>query len=172
MYQPLVPCSACRRHVRATESACPFCSASLTSAGAKGTAREVAAATTRGMSRAAILALGAAIAVTACSSDDDPGTGNGTGQVGTGGTAGSAGAGGESGEGGTAGTAGTAGAGGDNGDAGSAAALYGIPPGGNGGAPDDGGNAPEYGAPPAGAGGAPDDPGSGNADYGAPPPNP
>jgi hypothetical protein len=35
MYQPLAPCTACRRHVRATEAACPFCG------GAIGVARNV-----------------------------------------------------------------------------------------------------------------------------------
>jgi hypothetical protein len=29
MYQPLAPCTACRRHVRATEAACPFCGGSV-----------------------------------------------------------------------------------------------------------------------------------------------
>jgi hypothetical protein len=29
MYQPLAPCTACRRHVRATEAACPFCGGPL-----------------------------------------------------------------------------------------------------------------------------------------------
>ena len=29
MYQPLLPCPACHRHVRATEGHCPFCDAAL-----------------------------------------------------------------------------------------------------------------------------------------------
>lgn len=29
MYQPLAPCTACRRHVRATEAACPFCGGAI-----------------------------------------------------------------------------------------------------------------------------------------------
>lgn len=34
MNEPLVPCSACRRHVRAGESSCPFCRASRVGAAA------------------------------------------------------------------------------------------------------------------------------------------
>jgi hypothetical protein len=29
MYEPLAPCPGCRRHVRATSAACPFCGARL-----------------------------------------------------------------------------------------------------------------------------------------------
>lgn len=56
MYQPLAPCTGCRRHVRMSESACPFCGA-LPSAAAS----EVAGPMGR-MSRAALLAAGLAIA--------------------------------------------------------------------------------------------------------------
>lgn len=174
MYQPLVPCASCHRHVRASEAACPFCSSALPRA----TARDQVATT--GLSRAAVLALGAALSIVACS-DDDSGTGNKTGEIGQGGASAGSSSGGNS-----SGGASSAGNGGAAGD-GSAMALYGAPPpGGAGGdttapaygAPPQAGAGgesagPVYGAPPpAGAGGAaggPDDPGSGNADYGAPP---
>jgi hypothetical protein len=166
MYQPLVPCSSCHRHVRATEAACPFCASALPNA--RALAREQV--NTGGLSRAAVLALGAALSLVACS-DDDSGTGTGTGQIGAGGAAGSS-AGGAAGASGGAAGSGTAGAAGDQGFGGSA--LYGAPPPQGGAGGDTAG--PVYGAPPAagagGVGGGPDDPGSGNADYGAPPPQP
>lgn len=171
MYQPLVPCGSCRRHVRASEAACPFCASDMPRAAAR---EQVV---TAGMSRAAVLAIGAALSIVACS-DDDPGTGNQTGQIGqTGGAAGSSSGGSSAGgNGGAAGDGGTmalygapppqGGAAGDSGGT-----IYGAPPPQGGAAGESAG--PVYGAPPpAGAGGAaggPDDPGSGNADYGAPP---
>ncbi len=61
MYQPLVPCSECRRHVRAVEALCPFCRAP----------REVAAIDATPllrMSRAAAMAVAASLVV-ACQSE-------------------------------------------------------------------------------------------------------
>lgn len=62
---PLTPCPACRRHVRASERACPFCAAALDPVAlhARAAARP---ALTKRLGRAAIFALGgAAIATTA-----------------------------------------------------------------------------------------------------------
>jgi len=61
MYQPLVPCNACRRHVRATDDGCPFCRHSRTP--------DTSPAETpiRRMSRAAAFAFMAS--VTGCHSD-------------------------------------------------------------------------------------------------------
>jgi hypothetical protein len=60
----LLPCASCARHVRASESACPFCGAAL-EASATPTAATVPG---RRLSRAALFALGAsAAAVAACS---------------------------------------------------------------------------------------------------------
>jgi hypothetical protein len=63
----LVPCPSCDRHVRATERACPFCSAALPEA-ALAAAPAVAPVAGRGLTRAAILFAGAA-AITGCSSE-------------------------------------------------------------------------------------------------------
>ena len=57
----LAPCPHCNRHVRVSESACPFCAASL--AGRRVQPRPQVA--TRGLSRASILALGASMAAVA-----------------------------------------------------------------------------------------------------------
>lgn len=63
----LIPCSSCARHVRATEAACPFCSAVLPVTQAT---RPLPRSTGTRLSRAALFALGAsAAAVAACSSD-------------------------------------------------------------------------------------------------------
>ncbi|MFO0631060.1 MAG: hypothetical protein U0325_36285 [Polyangiales bacterium] len=58
------PCASCRRHVRATEIACPFCGAAL-SDDARG---HVAPDTTARMKRAALFVFGASIASAGCSS--------------------------------------------------------------------------------------------------------
>jgi hypothetical protein len=58
----LVPCPSCKRHVRESEAACPFCAA--TRRVARPESRAVAGAA-RGLSRAALFALGS-VAVTAC----------------------------------------------------------------------------------------------------------
>lgn len=59
----LVPCPACSRHVRASEAACPFCSAELPSSLA---ARAVPAAPRR-LERLAAFTFAATVAVTGCS---------------------------------------------------------------------------------------------------------
>jgi hypothetical protein len=142
MYVPMIPCNGCTRHVRVTESACPFCGAALV-------AQEVDARLVpdarRRMTRAAAFLFGAAMAVSACSDDE------GVNQplYGAPGGFGGQQAGGEGGEGGD---------GGDGGDAGGAAGM--------------GGNGALYGAPAVGGGGAGGAGGAGgfSADYGAPPP--
>ena len=65
MYQPLVACSSCHRHVRVTEVLCPFCAAALP---ADLASRAVPPATSR-MSRAAAFVFGASLTITACGSD-------------------------------------------------------------------------------------------------------
>lgn len=62
MYQPLIPCAACARHVRATDTRCPFCDALLPSDHASRAAPD----TTRRLSRAAAFAFG--LTVAGCSS--------------------------------------------------------------------------------------------------------
>lgn len=59
MSEALVPCVGCARHVRASESACPFCHAPFV------TAALPEIPSTRGLSRAAML-LGATLSLTAC----------------------------------------------------------------------------------------------------------
>jgi hypothetical protein len=135
MYQPLVPCPGCDRHVRTTDAACPFCAARLPADLAR---RAVPSAPQR-LGRAAAFAFGASLAVTACGS-----------QVTTGGASGSA-----SGAGGSEAT-GAGGAGGSLPDcaAGGVAPLYGISPPPDpacdvdAGPPDSGGVMSDYGSPP------------------------
>jgi hypothetical protein len=54
----LAPCPQCKRHVRISESACPFCAAAL-----QGALAARPSVSTRGLSRASIFALGASLAV-------------------------------------------------------------------------------------------------------------
>lgn len=61
MYQPLRPCHACARHVRSTESACPFCAAALVPDVADPPSVEGPR-----LSRAAMLLLGSAALAEAC----------------------------------------------------------------------------------------------------------
>ena len=72
----LAPCPHCKRHVRVTESTCPFCE---TSVGAALTSRARPSVSTRGLSRASILALGASMAAAVgvgllegCAEEPDP----------------------------------------------------------------------------------------------------
>ena len=65
MSQPLVPCPSCARHVRASETACPFCQAELP----EGLEAQARPGVARRMSRAAALALGASLAVAACADE-------------------------------------------------------------------------------------------------------
>jgi hypothetical protein len=70
----LVKCTSCARHVRPSESACPFCAATLDVATQTANAQAIRARIPRGrFSRAALLAvgLGAVVpAINACGSDD------------------------------------------------------------------------------------------------------
>src|SRR5262245_20068287 len=65
MLATLRPCPECQRHVRYSETACPFCKTAL----AKQTPRELPDVSR--LSRAARVALGAALAV-ACAGDPKP----------------------------------------------------------------------------------------------------
>src|SRR5207249_2062973 len=53
----MIPCPVCFRHVRATDARCPFCGAVR-----EGAAATAPSTTTRGLSRATLYAMGAAIA--------------------------------------------------------------------------------------------------------------
>ena len=139
-------CSGCQRHVRVTETACPFCGRALDFA-----TTPAAALPKNRLSRAATFAFGASIVgvttVVACGGDDTSPTGSGPATTGSAGaTAGNGGSAGASagGAGGAAGAemggAGTRG--GSVQDSGGAMALYGAP------APDAGGGFPIYGGAP------------------------
>lgn len=61
----LTPCPQCHRHVRLEESSCPFCSSRLSPGAAP------RSLPTAGLKRAALFALTATVASTACGGDDD-----------------------------------------------------------------------------------------------------
>ena len=63
MYQPLVPCTECRRHIRAVEGACPFCRTARA-------ASELETGPLVRMSRAAAIA--AVATLVACQSTPEP----------------------------------------------------------------------------------------------------
>ncbi|MGZ3421470.1 MAG: hypothetical protein ACXVEF_33775 [Polyangiales bacterium] len=136
MYEPLVPCPGCRRHVRAADGACPFCSAAIDST------RIAPDARTR-LSRGALFAVAAAsVAIAGCSSDDTKTSTTDSGVVDTGGPAPAYGA-----------PADTGSTSDSMDDTGGPVAAYGAPP--DTGAVDDtGGGMPKYGAPPPPDGGA------------------
>ena len=68
MRTSLVPCPSCHRHVRSSESACPFCQGALPSdLGAR-----AVPGTTQRLSRAAAFTFAATLAATGCSSDTSP----------------------------------------------------------------------------------------------------
>ncbi|UJR82379.1 hypothetical protein [Sandaracinus amylolyticus] len=143
MTNRLLPCPGCTRHVRASESACPFCGESLGDALAS--APPLRAPTTR-LGRAATFAFGAAVAttlsVTGCAESEERAPDGGA-QVDSGGPVPAYGA--------PAIDSGTPAI--DSGteqDAGAVGPLYGGPtPVDAGSAPDAGGGAvPAYGAPP------------------------
>lgn len=146
MYSTLVPCPSCARHVLASETNCPFCSAALPTDLAS---RAVPPAGRR-LNRAAAFVFGASLAVAGCS-----------GEVDGGGTTGGSSSGGNGQDAGT-----------DSGpdDGGGVMPLYGDPPPQDAGpdVTDDGGGSALYGVPP------PIDAGDGGGAplYGAPPPNP
>ena len=72
----LLPCPSCTRHVRASETACPFCAAALVARVTSTPARSP----NKRLSRAALFALGAsAAAVAACSGSVTPGAPAGDG---------------------------------------------------------------------------------------------
>lgn len=94
MYQPLLPCPSCQRHVRTREAACPFCATALTS---EWRAHVPALAPTpKRLSRAAAFVFGATVGVAACSGEAviEPGGEGGGGADGAGGAGGSGGFGG------------------------------------------------------------------------------
>lgn len=64
MYQPLAPCTECRRHVRAVEARCPFCGTSRAGAG------PIEVSPTVRMSRAAAVA--AAFVIAGCHTEAQP----------------------------------------------------------------------------------------------------
>src|SRR5262245_56983060 len=108
MYRPLSPCPSCSRHVLTTEPTCPFCKSTLSAA------ETAAPIVPRGLSRAAMLPLGATLALQGCS--------GGTTTVG----GGDASADGSSGS--SSGSSGTSGTSGGPGDDGGQQALYGAIP--------------------------------------------
>ena len=149
MSNALIPCQSCARHVRATESACPFCAA-LLPVSARSVQRAVPQAR---LGRAATFAFGAAalaVSAAACGDDDgddttptaDLGTDGGIGR--DLGTTDSGRADRDLGASGDLGTARDLGA---EEDLGGVGPLYGGPPV-DAGQPDFGGIAPAYGIPP------------------------
>jgi hypothetical protein len=150
VYQPLVPCPACDRHVRTTHAVCPFCDTPLP---ADLGGRAAPAATAR-LGRAAAFAFGASIALTGCGSDVVMNASGGSTSGGGASATGGAGGGGGSATGG--GGASTGGSGGatttstSSSGIASSGALYGAPPPPphDAGVPDSGGFGSDYGAPP------------------------
>ena len=153
MVYPLVPCPSCDRHVRASESACPFCKNSLP----EGMESRAVPAATQRLSRAAAFVFGATVAVTGCSSEVIETGGTGAGGGGSNSSDATSGAGGAS-----------ADAGPD--DDGGTMALYGDPIPSDAGPDDDGGQQAEYGAAPPPFDAGADDDGGGEPIYGAAPP--
>src|SRR5262249_12643085 len=143
MYEPLVPCPTCQRHVRTTESACPFCRAALP---ADLDARAVPAASQR-LSRAAAFVFGASLAVTSCGGEvtEDKSASGAEGAT-SGGMGGATTGGSTTGSTSSASTTGSTSTGPD--DDGGNVALYGDPPPRDAGPSDDGGGQADYGAPP------------------------
>ena len=123
MYQPLVACAACARHVRSSERACPFCAALLTD----DDRARVAPDTRVRLGRAALFVFGAAVAVAACGSKDKGGTGSTTGSTSTVASSGSD-MGSFGGMYGSSPAVGAGGAGGVNASGGSFGGMYGSPP--------------------------------------------
>src|SRR4051794_33955430 len=68
MYHPLAPCPSCARHVRATETRCPFCAEPLGSE----LANTIVPGTTQRMGRAAAFVFGATVALAGCSAAVEP----------------------------------------------------------------------------------------------------
>lgn len=121
----LTPCTSCSRHVRVSESSCPFCGSALDLSDVPQPVLP-----TRRLGRAALFTfsatLAAGLAAASCSSDDD---GGGTGGVSAlYGMPGDSAVGGSSGSAGASGAAGEAGATNTGGQAGAPNTLYGLPP--------------------------------------------
>jgi hypothetical protein len=140
----LVPCSHCRRHVRASESSCPFCAASLTfevrpetvSSGPRRRLGSLAVMAFRATAlTAAMTTCGGKVEEPADAGDDSSDAAGGASGAGVGGSSG-----GTSGIGGSGGTGGTSGTG--TGGAGGTGAI-----GGRGGTGGTGGNPPFDGGP-------------------------
>jgi hypothetical protein len=148
MYEPLIPCPSCARHVRARESACPFCASALPG----GVGERAIPATPQRLGRAAAFFFGAAVTVASCATEVTDAPSGTTG--GTGGASSSSGGQGGAGNGGnvtaTGAGAGLPDAGPD--DDGGVFTMYGVPPfdaGEDAGGPtDDAGIQPPYGTPP------------------------
>ena len=70
MYQPLVPCHSCRRHVRAGESGCPFCHAALPADHASRAAPD----TNKRLARASAFLFATSLTIAGCSgtATDEP----------------------------------------------------------------------------------------------------
>ncbi len=66
MRPALVPCDGCGRHVRSTEPSCPFCRSALTPTDVAPIRVDAR------LSRAALFAFGATVAVVGCGDDDGP----------------------------------------------------------------------------------------------------
>ena len=115
----LIPCPGCSRHVRRSETSCPFCSASVRDAALGAPVRQLPAAR---LGRLALFTFAAAsIGTAACGGDE------GEKGPGTGGAGGAANGSGGASTGGTQNAAGKPAAGGYN-QGGSAMALYGAAP--------------------------------------------
>lgn len=67
MYQPLVPCPSCQRHVRAAEQVCPFCSSTAHRPAAAADAPSGARLT-----RAAVVAFSVSMTLGACTPSGGP----------------------------------------------------------------------------------------------------
>jgi hypothetical protein len=119
----LTPCTICSRHVRVSESACPFCGSALDLSDVP-----PPVVPARRLGRAALFTfsatLAAGLAAASCGSDDDGGGGTG-GVSALYGMPGDSAVGGSS---GSAGAAGEAGATSSGGQAGAPNTLYGLPP--------------------------------------------
>lgn len=75
MYQPLAPCPSCQRHVRTTETQCPFCAAEFSAPLINESAKATAAAGR--LTRAAAFLFGASLTVAACGTDESGGGSSG-----------------------------------------------------------------------------------------------
>jgi len=65
MYHPLVPCSSCRRHVRAGEDTCPFCAQAISDESTQPIPRS-----TKRLNRGAMFAFTASLAIAGCGGND------------------------------------------------------------------------------------------------------